>query len=249
MAVTLSLTDDADGTGGVAAITSPAGAANVVYTSLFDAAGEVGPWVNSGNRTGTGNVTLNLAPGQYMVYVQSNDAGTYTLSTVQWFTFTSGVDSVHMRCIDAIVARLQSLALDGIDSASIVGQDLPFAWDFDNRNGKIPTYDLPGIIVSPFGIEAINPQEGTNYRDNIGYPCSVSIIAAQDIPTLSLNRTRSLWRSRAIKAFRNQRIPGVTEVWNANVEPQAIVAPDAWFQSLWNSSFVVRCLSREPRGV
>lgn len=158
-------------------------------------------------------------------------------------------DSVHMKCLESIVTRLQSLDLVGIADASIVAQWNPRTDRFQNLTGATAELALPGIIVWPFGTEIIPPQAGTNYRDEIGYPCAVTIVATQDMADHTTNLdARFLWRERCIGAFRAQRLPGVTEVVQAFVEPQTIVDAGLWMQGFWASSFLVRCNARQARG-
>lgn len=157
--------------------------------------------------------------------------------------------SVHMKCLEAIATRLQGLSLSGIASASIVAQWNPLAHRFQNTNGETPELALPGIVIWPSGSEIIPPEAGTNYRDSIGYPCAVTIIATQDMSALASDMdARLVWRSRCIGAFRAQRLPNVPEVVQAFVEPQTIVDAAAWLQGFWSSSFLVRCNAREARG-
>ena len=248
-APTLSVEDEGDGTGAEATITSDGGATNTVYVSPFSGLMGGGVWSSAGSRVGSGTLALSLAVGHYLGYTLSETAGGAMPSAPVYFVVTDEASPVHFRCLDAIVARLQALGLDGIASGSIIAQHVPSTRRFFASTGETPELTKPGIIVSPWGSESHNPNDGTNYRDVLGYPCLVTFIASQLQHQLDTELAkRLLWRETAIKAFRNQRIEGVPEVEQAFVEPLTIVSPDVWLENLWHSAFIVRCRAQQTRG-
>jgi hypothetical protein len=58
-----------------------------------------------------------------------------------------------------------------------------------------------------------------------------------------------LWREQIARAFRQQRLSGVPEIYTCIVEPDQVVGADAWSKNLFASSLVLRFLSRERRGM
>lgn len=68
MALTLTIVDQADGTGATATIAGSGGLAMTVYTQTFSGDLGAGVWTVSGTRTGDGDVDLSLAAGHYFAY-------------------------------------------------------------------------------------------------------------------------------------------------------------------------------------
>jgi hypothetical protein len=245
-APTLAMSDNADGTGGAATISGgDAGSTHTVYSQTVD--GELGTdsWTSRGSRAGNG--TVNVAPGNgyYWWKVVAGSSGGESVSNLVYQPMTSGTDAVYERILTGVLSRIQGLALDGVANANIVIRKV--AWDRDTGSGK--AYAYPSIQLSPGVRETINSLAGTNDKDDIGYPVLVSILDL-DNQNQTTNRARNLlWREKIVKAFRNQRLPGVTEVFNCVVEPNAVVHAENWLnQNLWTSFVVLRFTSREARG-
>jgi hypothetical protein len=154
--------------------------------------------------------------------------------------------SVNERCVLAVQARIRGLRLSDLNAASVVVQKVPWARDFLGAN---PKYALPGVIIAPWGEEQMNPSEGTNLKDDVGYPVLVSIIAA-DRQRLVADFGKYLsWRERIARAFRNQPLPGVDEVISCSIDPGPILQPEAFLRGVYHSSMTLRFISREPRAM
>jgi hypothetical protein len=68
-------------------------------------------------------------------------------------------------------------------------------------------------------------------------------------PTLQANLDRHLlWRQQIARAFRNQRLNGVPEVINAEVESAEGLLEESWKRELMTSAVLLRFTSRESRG-
>ena len=243
MPATYTYTDQGDGTGVTLTIAGGgAGDSHVAYTQAFGGGlGSSGTWTNAGSRTGNGTIDLVLTNGHYFGYVLT---GGSTLSPVNYFVSSSGTESVHYRCLGAVQAAILLCNLEDLADASVVIRQLPSDRGFDDG-----TYDLPGIVISQIGVENQSPSEGTNIRDDVQYPVTITILAGgnQDLVT---NQEKYLkWREQINRALRNQRLTGVDEVYKVTVTPGPITSPNAAWNNYYHSQLIIRCVSREVRGI
>jgi hypothetical protein len=169
--------------------------------------------------------------------------------------------AVYYSILEAVQAGLKEIELDGIEDANIL-----LAKVQNERETVFP--GLPGILVLPFGAESIVATQGTNNRDDIGYPVGV-ICFAQDrqqsytgLPTAAAKGTqdeeyrfepRLLWRQQIRQKFINQRLvltdttPSKTN--RCTVEPMQVIDPRDWLEdNIWTSGLVFRFWTREVRG-
>lgn len=243
MPATFTYTDQADGTG--VTLTVAGGGAldsHVAYTQAFSGGlGSSGTWTNSGNRTGNGTIDLSLTNGHYFGYVLT---GGSTLSSINYFVSTSGTESVHYRCLEAVRARILLCDLADLADASVVIRQLPSDRGFDDG-----TYDLPGIVISQIGVENQSPAEGTNVRDDVQYPVTITILAGSNQDLVTNQEKYLKWREQINRALRNQRLTGVDEVYRITVTPGPITSPNAAWNNYYHSQLIVRCVSREVRGI
>lgn len=242
MPTTYTYTDQADGTGVTLTIAGGgAGDSHTAYVQAFyGGLGSSGAWTSSGTRTGNGTIDLVLTNGHYFGYVLS--AG--TPSAVEYFVSTSATTSVHYRCLDAVRSRILLCDLEDLEDASVIIRQLPSDRGFDDGE-----YTLPGIVISQIGVENQSPTEGTNIRDDVQYPVTITILAAgnQDLVT---NQEKYLkWREQINRALRNQRLTGVDEVYRVTVTPGPITSPNAAWNNYYHSQLIIRCVSREIRGI
>lgn len=247
-APTLAVADNADGTGGVATVSGgDASATHTLYSQAVD--GELGTaaWTSRGSRTGNGTITItvssSLPVGYYWWRVVAATAGGESLSNLVYQPLTSGTTAVLYRCLTGARSRIQGLALSGVANASVVIREVPNA-----RYLQAGDVALPAVVIAPVLGEQMNPAAGTNVRDDVGYPVGVFLVAAsnQNLDPVALNYK---WREQIARAFRNQKLPGVTEVWGCAVEPSAITDPGAWEKNHFVSAMVLRFASREVRGI
>lgn len=147
--------------------------------------------------------------------------------------------SVHYQCALAVQSTIRSMDLDSLADANVLVQ-------------KLPVYrgdGLPVVTLSTHMPETMRPGAGTNIRDDVGYPVHVSLVA-EGKQNLTNNHARNLlWRQRILRAFRHQRLAGVDGVWTCLVEPGPTVDA-SWFPAGRDvSSFVLRFINREVRGL
>src|SRR5262245_20526508 len=99
MALSLTLSDLADGTGATATV---AGADNATVTVYTMAAG-ASSWTSSGSRTGNGTLALSLSPNYYFGYAQGTVSGSPAVSPVTGLVaVTSGTQAVADQVLDAV---------------------------------------------------------------------------------------------------------------------------------------------------
>ncbi|MCG8583090.1 MAG: hypothetical protein MI757_00055 [Pirellulales bacterium] len=247
-APTLAIADNADGTGATATVSgSDAGSTNEVFVGTWgDDTGSVGNFVSGGSRSGDGTVSLSLSNGYHWAYIASTLAGDTVPSLRVYFNTTNGDDSIHKQCIDAVVARCQSLNLADILTASIVARKVPS----DIQIGSDFTVKYPAIVVSNGASETLNPAAGSVSKDDVGYPVDIGVLQAER-QKLTENHDKYLrWREQIRRAIHNQRLPGVpVGVFTTFVEPGTITGFQQWRNGYYASFLTVRFFSRETRGL
>jgi hypothetical protein len=240
----LTLTDHADGSGATATITGSApGSSNTVYVQSFSGDLGGGGWNVGGTRSGDGEVELALAVGHYFACCVSALGQAQVTSAVSYFLVTDGQESIHTRCLLAAQARIRLLGLEGVANDSVVIEKVAAG---RNLGAQVA---LPAVVLSPHRA-AMPAAAGTNSLDDVHYDALVAIFDRDNQePTLAANLDRHLLRRQQIaRAFRNQRLAGVPEVINAEVEPAEGLLDEAWKRELMASAVLLRFTSRESRG-
>jgi hypothetical protein len=220
MAVTLTIVDKADGTGATATIAGSTGT-NTVYAQDFGGDLGTGLWVSKGTRSGDGTVSLSLAVGHYFAYVSGA-----AVSPV-----------VYKRIRDAVVARLKLLGLAGIVNKNIVGREIRIQRDLA----------LPCCVVS-YGTPSMDLRAGVLSLDEVVYPIDVAFFD-KDNESHDKDGTYTLWEEKAAKGFRNQRLTGVSEVFNCAVTPGPAIDFEAWKSNEFLGALTLKFSSRESRGI
>ncbi|MBS0207809.1 MAG: hypothetical protein JSS27_02545 [Planctomycetes bacterium] len=152
--------------------------------------------------------------------------------------------SVYERCAWQVQAAIRALALPGLRPAAVAIRTLPSLRE--SVGERIPA--LPAVLVCPLGRESNETLAATNRSDTVGYPVGVAIVAAADQMSADRRSLYLVWRERIVRAFRHQRLAGVDEVLTCVVEPEPVVAAEAWLRNVWHSAVVLRFIAREPRG-
>lgn len=248
MSLSLAITDNADGTGGVATV-SGVGLATVTL-DVGHFGGVPGPvaFDHEYTRVNDGTIPLPLSPGFYFAYATvSLIAGQISLFGMQYFALTKAADAVQYRAMQAVRARLQSMLLDGIDPASIVVKKIPLPRIVDPRGLAVP---MPAIIVSPVK-ESLDAKAGVNALDDVTLPVLVTLVEPDNQEaTLAANLDRhTKWRERIERAFHNQRLPGVPEIYVGAVEPGNPLDGPSWSNNLYASGLLLKFTARVPRGL
>lgn len=152
--------------------------------------------------------------------------------------------------LHAIRADVQALNLPGLAAANVVVQKVP-----SDRTKDLPAVKFPCLVIAPYGAETIDPEAGSNLRDDVVYPVLVAVIAAEgnddEQPLDQQTRDFNLyltWRERLRKNFSQQRLS--TELcFKVEVQPLDIVDRTAWFErNVFSSGLLLKCYSRESRG-
>ena len=230
---TLTITDNADGTGATAAITGSAGGLNIVFVLPVDGGIETGVWTTAGTLTGDGSFSLTLPKGYYFGYVLTAPA---SLSGIAYFGVTASTDSVAARCFAAVAARLQLLALPCTERV----YDSLYA---DNQ----AVLEYPCVVLTTEGARDTD-EAATNGRDDIGHGVRVLVKDVCFRFDEARRDTYRSWRQAILRAFLNQRLPGVPESVRCKVEGGTIAAVEADRPQVV-SEMTVRCVTREPRGL
>lgn len=240
---TLSVADDGDGSATVTVAGSSAGSTNTVYYATWDGtAGPLGSWTSGGNRTGDGTISVASGTGLFLWYVVSSLNDQSVASDPIYQVVTNGTDAILEQILVAAQSRIRSLSLTDVANASVIIQKKP-------ANRKFAASDYPAVVIAPLGPESMIATSATNKHDDVGYPVA-AIVVDNDNQDQTANRDRNLLhRERIAKAFRNQRLPGVSEVYTCQIEPGNIIDP-SWFDAgVSISSMVLRFFARENRGV
>jgi len=240
MAITLSISDNADGTGGIATISgSNVLATNTVYSAVYSGLQQNFAWVSAGSRTGDGTVAVAPGNGLYFWYVDSNLSSVHSVSNISFQALTNTTLSVHYRCLLAYQTRILGLGLTGVSSSNVNIKWLPRQWDnIDNAN-------LPMILIVPMGKEG---QPGIlTGQDDIEYPTLVAIVDKQNQDYTSGLARNLLWRESIFRAFRHQRLVGVQEIITTAAETDYVLNPQLFNPNLWNSALLCKHRSRVAR--
>jgi hypothetical protein len=157
----------------------------------------------------------------------------------------NAVSSVFWRTLTSVHERLQTLGLAGVEPESIVIQKLPV----DRRFGATGGIALPAVVISPER-ETMDPRVGTNALDDVTYTVRLTMFDRDNQETtLAAHLDRYLaWREQIARAFRNQRLNGVPEIFTASVEPTEVINAGEWAKNLFVSAVLLKFTSREPRG-
>lgn len=225
--------------GFTATIAGSLGASVSVYYTPADRPWPGDAWILGGTRTGDGDVEVLCDPRHYFAYA----ATTTAVAQPERFAVTTGEDALATRCRVAVIAILQSLALEEIGDR---------VYDHQYPDGTEMEYPCIGVHLYNLSEQQ---EQGLNAADYISYPCRVIIY---DTAIKRTDHTQSakndLWRQSIYRAFRDQHLPGVSEVRYVRVEPLLIANLD---QSeidgrqfdYFAGGFTIRCVAMEPRGI
>jgi hypothetical protein len=239
--VALSVSDIGDGTGGVAAITGAGPASTVtVYRSVWTGDTQALSWSSAGSRVGDGNVAVT-GSGYYLWQAIEDTGAGLVISNAYYQNLTnSDTSSVLYRILEAFRLRIVSLNLSGISSSSIYT-----AWVFRSLEGVDP--DPPSIVIAKVGSVGY-PGKMTS-TDDIVYPIGVGVVDKQNQNATKNLESRSLWWEKISRAFRSQRLPGVTEVYRVDPSSQPVLDNQLWSKNYLVMPLSWQVTSREPRGL
>jgi hypothetical protein len=165
---------------------------------------------------------------------------------VYFVVSNSTIDSILYQVLGAVQARIRAVSLTGVASGSVLYKKLELSRMFRQPDGLT----LPGVLITP-GRQTMNPRAGTTSQDDVEYGVLVTILRADNQEaTIGVDLdAQTLAYEKIAKAFRNQRLSGVTEITTCAVEGSDTVLGPAWQKNLLASSMVLRFTSREGRGI
>jgi hypothetical protein len=148
-------------------------------------------------------------------------------------------DPVWLRCLEATVDAIKTLAgdgrLPGIDADSVILLEQPLVslyFGTDDAGNSLLSY--PGIIVWPWSRESV--LDFSNLREEIGYPVAVSFVdkGAGSTGTSAMVASRAkirqhmLWREKVSRRFRKAVWSEIAEIEQSSVRPDVYAIPDAY---------------------
>jgi hypothetical protein len=239
----LAVADHGDGTGGTATVSGTEPSAAVSVQSLAVEEGSGATWIERGSRLGNGSVPLPAPPGYYWWRAMASTAAGQAMSNLVYQVFTDGGQAVLYRVLSAVKARVVGLALEGIEPRNV--QLLQAPWE--GALAAVPP-SLPAVQIAP--AEGATPlDQGTNQQDDVEYAIQVVLLDADPRrhPQERLPRL-ARWRQQVARAFRNQRLAGVPEVYRCTVDPHTLLDRSTWLrEGLLVSVLTLRFLTRETR--
>jgi len=241
VSLTLTITDNADGTGVSASCVYSTGGTVSLYKATVSASG-IGSYSVASTRSNTGAFTFSpaIATGYYAWYAT---AGSDTTTVVRCNATDEG-DSVHERCLTMISDRIAGLNLTNVNGNTLTV--------YKRQMNDESNVSYPAFILSIAG----QPEDilgGNNQEDDIGYNVTVSIVERCAAET-DIHRARYLmWRDRIRAALHNK--PGsrfdarVPECWNCIVKPGAVIdIPETKEQADYRYGLLtVQCVCRVRR--
>jgi hypothetical protein len=246
----LAVVDDGDGTITATIAGSTAGAINTLYYQAVD--GQLGgsTWVSAGSRSSDGTITATIPAGYYWWYAASAISPDEVVSNMVYQNVASTSDPVHLACLKGVQAVVQSLALAGVASSSVVIMKLAADRILGSLKAGTLGVPLPAVVLLA-ETEHQNAAQGNNAQDDVVYPVrAILVLVDNQEPTLAANLPTVLeWRQRLNRAFRQQRLPGAATIIDTAVEPEIIADPQAWAAGYYVSAITFRFTSREGRGI
>lgn len=232
MALEIAVADNADGTGGTATITGSAGGSvSVAAGRVASGAGLIAlPTV--GSRTGNGTLALSLSRGLWFAYAKEGAS----ISSLYLFNVTDGLDAVATRVRRVVADTIRLLTIS--PARNVYEQIAP-----DDTN-----IVLPCVMLTTEG-ESESDESKLNTVDDWGRPVKVLIADRAthlDHGKLPLYET---WRQAIMRCFVNQQLIGVPESKICRIEPLQIADPKIKEYGYMVAGFVVRAVTREPRGI
>lgn len=240
MALTVSYSDNSDGSGFTAAVTGTTGLPASVYYTPADRPWPLDPWVIGGTRTGDGTLTVPVLPRYYFAYAVIPSTGEVTPPAC--VVASDSLASVAERVQDAVVARLKLCNLPRI-ADRVFDQVLADPTEFK--------YPCAAVFLENL---SEGEETSTNCTDDIVYPVSVVLL---DSGVPATKHDHRPWvqacRQAVGRALRNVHLAGVPE--SVVVRVQAGMIAQRWMQmegfpkEAYAGGFTARVTCREPRGL
>lgn len=245
---TLSISDNADGTGGVATISGGIGtfSNSVYFADGWNGEMKAYNWLLAGTISGNGTISL-VSPApiplgyyQWLLITQDTSPGGLTyLGNLFYKNLSSGLQAVYYRILQAVKSRVGLLSLDGIPLAK--QQLLWRPIQLDNINNP------PVLLISPTGAEGT--QDTWTNTDVLTFPVLIVLVDALQGES-AINLARDIkWRDQIARALKGQRLAGVPEVFECRHYPDAVALPEGWSKNKLVSAMLFRFAVRQTRGL
>lgn len=235
MPPSITAADNQDGTGVTVTISGTTGT-NTLYSQSVSTPSE--GWVSRGTRSGDGTIVAAVVGFHWFHVIES---AVSSPSNVVIQTGTLSAASLHYRCMTSAQSIVNMLTLTGL--STVVLRRFPWVRAEEEAN-------KPMVIIAHPGSETMRPNEGTNQRDDVGYPVLVAVYDRDAQANDSDLDKYLLWRQQLARSFRhNTELPALPEITRTIVEPGRIVEPAEYVNGVLYSPLLVRFISREPRGV
>lgn len=240
MALALTLTDRADGTGIDAVLTGavPSEAYRLLRGTVALASYGSFDIVETETADGSGEVEFahDCPAGNYRWYAALAAGGSST--PYQFAAVTAQGDSVHNRCLTAVAEIVSGLGLPTI-TTNVVTHLVPSGTHLQ----------FPVVVVSPSGTE--EERGGTNLQDDVGYP--IYIQAADRVPAEDQSRRSRVlhWREKISAALRhrtNRLGYYVPECMDVEIRPDPVVQTDGPTYQYVFAALTAVAVCRVPRG-
>lgn len=224
MTLSLTVTDNFDGTGTATIAGSDPTTTNTLYRATWTGQAGTAPnwtdgqlnWISVGTRSGDGNISVSGAGYAAWTVLSTVSSAPAFASTYQPITDAS-VLSWQEQITTSVKTRIADLNLPGI--SNVVIQD---RWVLRRLKD---TDSLPCIPIAPWGSESFpNQMTGT---DDIGYPVAVALLDSVSGSYRGNYSRDTLWRQKIMSAFRFQKLAGAPNVINCIPEPGPIVNASA----------------------
>lgn len=151
-------------------------------------------------------------------------------------------DAIHEELLDFVATTISGLSLT--DSPAVVKLSVPL-------DDKKDVPNLPAIVVTPFGVESIDPRGGTNESEDIGYPVLVAMIEQANGDQTTDRNKRLLWRQKIVDALIHTQPTIVTTFarpYDLTIEPADITSLPGWlFRQKSMSVLTARIWVRKKR--
>lgn len=240
MSVMLSMTDNGDGTGGVATVAGDVGETDAITIYRTPYSGSEGALVSTVAATGTGPGTYSVeGSGLYYLWqarIYDPISLEVQLSPIVVQSLTNGLSAPHERVMQSVATRIQSLNLYGL------GGGVKRVKTLDRQ--QRPKY--PGILITSVN-QAERIEYYTNARDTTIYPVAVMLLE-QNANDFRTEPRLFNWRHKIFTAFHGQRLPGVAECNGyVTVEPGNVIEAGQGYDEQV-SGLILRVPCRTPRG-
>lgn len=242
---TLSIADSANGTGGIATIAgATALTTNTVYGANWDGGTIGAAFASLGSRSGNGTLSLAVPNGYHWAYVVSTLAGQDGVqSLVQGYRTTSGSLSVYEQCLNAVLAKWQSLSLSGLDPANLAVAKFPW-------RRVLPDQAVAGGVVAPLR-DSMAPV--TSGQNDMAYDVLATFWRPSN-KDLTANLSDHLqWRETFLDAFQvvsgQSALAGVPAIYNVETTQGSVFDGGSFDSQFDVQQITIRCISRRNRGL